>query len=104
MHDLMRENCRSVDSDYQSTLDDLDDKLDDVDAVLRSAQDSCGYRFTINRLTPLEASQRRLEASQRRLCKSYNRIAELGMPIDSALQMCKAQVDEKWCKQCLGLK
>jgi hypothetical protein len=103
-YDLMHDNCRSVDSDYQSALSDLEGKMEDVDTGVRSTQDSCGYHFTVNRLTSLEASQRRLEAAQQRFCTSYRRLAELGIPRDTALQMCKAQADEKWCKQCLGLR
>lgn len=111
IHDLMHDGCKSLDSDYQSALSDLEGKLDDVDKSLRSTQDSCGYRFTINRLTPLEAAQRRfeatqrrLEASQKRLCASYHGFLEMGVSRDVVLTMCKAQTDEKWCKQCLGLK
>jgi hypothetical protein len=102
--DLMHDNCRSADSDYQSALSGLEGKMDDVDTRLRSIQDSCDYPFTINRLTSMEAAQRRLEASQRRLCTSYHHLTELGLPRNAVLQMCRAQTDEKWCRQCLGLK
>jgi hypothetical protein len=104
MYDLMHDHCKGADSDYQSALSDLEGKMDNVDDSLRSTQDSCGYRFTINRLTSLEAAQRRLEASQQRLCNSYHHLVELGMPRDIALQVCKAQSDDKWCKLCLDLK
>jgi len=110
-HDLMGDGCRSKRSDYESALSDLESKMDDLDSRLRSVQSSCGYEFTINRISDaqasqrqLEASQRRLEASKRRFCASLNGLVSLGMPPDKALQMCKANADEQLCKACLGLK
>lgn len=104
MHDLMHDHCRSVAGDYESAVNDFEGKMDEVDSRLRSVQDSCDYQFTINKLTSLEASQRRLEASKKRLCASYHKLLDVGMPRETALQMCKAQTDEQWCRQCLGLK
>jgi hypothetical protein len=103
-YDLMHDNCRSAAGDYQSALNDLEGKMDDLDGRQRSVQDSCGYQFTINKLNSSEVAQRRLEAAQRRLCASYHKMFDLGMSRDTALQMCKSQTDEQWCKQCLGLK
>lgn len=102
--DLMADHCRSRADDYESALSDLGDKMDDLDSKLRSVQGSCDYQFTINRLSALEASQRRLDASKQRLCASYHKFLSLGMPLDSVLKMCKAQSDERWCVQCLGSK
>jgi hypothetical protein len=104
MHDLMHDHCRSVAGDYESALNDFERQMDDVDTRLRSVQDSCDYQFTINKLTASEAAQRRLEASKRRLCASYHKLLDVGMPRDTALQMCKAQTDEQWCRQCLAPK
>ncbi|HXM61789.1 MAG TPA: hypothetical protein VN950_13110 [Terriglobales bacterium] len=103
-YDLMHDRCKSLDDDYQSALSDLEGKMDEVDDSVRSVQDSCGYQFTINRLTPLETSQKRLEAAQRRLCTSYHNLIDLGIPRDTVLQMCKAHADEQSCRQCLGSK
>lgn len=100
-YDLMHDRCRSLASDYESALSDLEGKLDDVDSKLRSAQDSCDYQFTVNRLTAVEASQKRLEASQRRLCGSLRKLVESGLPRDAALAMCKPSVNEQWCGRCL---
>jgi hypothetical protein len=104
LRDLMQDHCRTAARDYQSALSDLEEKMDDVDGSVRSVQDSCDYQFTINKLTSIEASQRRLEASKRRLCASYHNLVDLGMPRDTALQMCKTQTDEHWCNQCLSSK
>ena len=104
VHDLLGDGCRSRRSDYQSALSDLESKMDDLDSRLDSVQSSCGYEFTINRMSALEASQPRLEASKRRLCASLKGLVSLGMPPDKALQMCKANADEQLCKACLGLK
>lgn len=102
--DLMGDHCRNQASDYQSALNDLEGKMDDVDSKLRSVQDSCDYQFTINSLSALEASQRRLDASKRRLCISYHKFLTMGMSAESVLKMCKAQTDERWCAQCLTSK
>lgn len=104
VHDLLGDACRSRRSDYQSALSDQESKMDDLDSRLHSVQSSCGYEFTINRMSAVEAAQRRLEASKRRLCTSLKGLISLGMPPDNALRMCKANADEQWCKACLGLK
>lgn len=102
--DLIADHCRSKADDYESGLNDLEDKMDDLDTKLRAVQSSCDYQFTINRLSALEASQQRLDTSKRRLCASYHKFLRLGMPLDSVLKMCKAQIDERWCLQCLSSK
>lgn len=102
--DLLGDGCRSRRSDYESALSDLETKMDDLDGRLPSVQSSCGYELTINRMSAVEASQRRLEASKRRFCTSLKGLVSLGMPPDKALQMCKASADEQLCKACLGLK
>ncbi len=105
VHDLMGDGCRSRRSDFASALSDLEGKMDDLDGRLRSVQSSCGYNFTLNRLSGVEAAQYRLEASKRRLCASLQGLVRSGIPPESALQMCKASsADEQWCKACLGLK
>jgi hypothetical protein len=96
-HDLRGDGCRSRRSDYQSALNDLENKMDDLDSRLHSVQNSCGYEFTINRMSSLEAAQRRL-------CASYKKLIRSGAPPDKLLQVCKANMDEQWCKACLGLK
>jgi hypothetical protein len=104
VHDVLGDGCRSRRSDYQSALSDLESKMDDLDARLRSVQSSCEYEFSINRMSPLEASQRHQQAAQRRLCVSFQGLLGLGMPPKSVLQMCEKNMDVQWCKACLGLK
>ncbi len=107
----LHEGCASQRSDYESALSDLESKMDDLDSRLRSVQTACGYQFTINRMSAVEASQRQLEASKRRLeaskhrlCTSIQKLVILGMTPDNALLMCKVNTDEQTCKACLGLK
>lgn len=97
LHDLLGDGCRSRRNEYQSAMSDLEDKMDDLDSRLRSLQSSCGYEFTINRMSSLEAAQHRL-------CSSYKRLIGSGAPADKVLQVCKANMNEQWCKLCLGLK
>jgi hypothetical protein len=104
LHDLSGNGCRSRRSDYQSAVSDLESKMDDLDSRLRSVQSSCGYEFSINRMSAVDASQRRLEAARRRLCGSLKELIGLGAPPYDVLQTCKANADEQWCKACLGLK
>jgi hypothetical protein len=107
----LHDGCSSQNADYESALGDLESKMDDLDSRLRSVQSSCEYEFTINRLSAvgasqrqLETSQHRLEASKHRLCTSIKEFLRLGMSPANALQMCKANTDEQWCKACLGMK
>jgi chromosome segregation ATPase len=107
----LHNGCRSQRSDYEVALSDLESKMDDLDSRLRSVQTSCGYEFSINRMSAgeasqrqLEASRRRLEDSRRRLCTSLRDLVGLGITPSNALQRCKASADEQWCKACLGLK
>jgi chromosome segregation ATPase len=104
LHDLLHSGCGSQRSDYESALSDLESNMDDLDSRLHSVQDSCGYQFTINRMSSLEAIQHRQEAAQRRLCTSLKRLTGLGVSLGRVLQMCTANSDERWCKACLGLK
>ncbi len=97
LHDLLGDGCRSRRSEYESALSDLESKMDDLDSRLHSVQSSCEYEFTLNRMSSLEAAQRRL-------CTSYKRFIASGMTPDNVLQMCKANMDGQWCKACLGLK
>jgi hypothetical protein len=66
LHDLLGDGCRSRRSVYQSALSDLESKMDDLDSRLDSVQSSCGYEFTLNRMSSLEAAQHRLCTSYRR--------------------------------------
>jgi hypothetical protein len=104
LHDLSGTGCRSHRSDYKSALSDLESKMDDLDSRLRSVQSSCGYEFSINRMSAVDASQRHLDAAKRRLCISLKELIALGAPPYSVLQTCKGNADEQWCKACLGLK
>jgi hypothetical protein len=98
LHDLLSDGSRSRRSDFQSAQSDLESKMDDLDSRLHSVQDSCAYEFTLNRMSSLEAAQRRL-------CTSYRRFIAFGLSPENVLQMCKANSsDEGWCKACLGLK
>jgi len=103
-HDLRGDGCRSRKSDYQSALNDLESKMDDLDSRLHSVQSSCGYEFSINKMSSSEAAGRRQEGAERRLCASYKGFIGLGMTPDNVLQMCKANMGVQWCKACLGLK
>lgn len=82
LHDLLGDGCRSRRGDFASALSDLESKMDDLDSRLRSVQSSCGYDFTLNRLSSLEASQYRLEASKRRLCTSLQALVRSGIPAE----------------------
>src|SRR5713101_4931568 len=104
IYDLMGDGCHGRRSDYQSALSDLESKMDDLDSRLQSVQSSCGYEFSVNRLSSLEAAQRHQQAAQRRLCVSFQGFLGLGMPPESVLQMCEKNMDVQWCKACLGLK
>jgi len=101
---VLRGGCRSQRSDYESALSDLESKMDDLDSRLQSVHTSCGYEFTINRMSAVEAAQRHVETAKRRLCTSLKQLVRLGMTPYNALQRCKASTDEQWCKACLGLK
>jgi hypothetical protein len=103
-HDSRGDGCRSKGSDYQSAMSDLESKMDDLDGRLRSVQSSCGYEFSINRMSSLEAAKSRQEAAQRRLCASYKGFIGLGLGTSNVLQMCKANMSEQWCNACLGSK
>src|SRR5437667_8049320 len=104
IYDLMRDGCHGRQSDYQSALSDLESKMDDLDSRLQSVQSSCGYEFSINRLSSLEAAERHQQAAQRRLCVSFQGFLGLGIPPNSVLQMYEKNMDVQWCKACLGLK
>jgi hypothetical protein len=73
----MTGQCRSVRSDYESARTELESKMEDLDSRLRSVQDSCGYEFTLNRMSSSEAAQQRMAAAQQRLCASYKRLVGL---------------------------
>jgi hypothetical protein len=101
-YDLMHDGCRSRKSDYQSALSDLESKMDDLDSRLRPVQDSCGYEFSINKMSSIEAAQRRQAAAQRRLCVSYRGFLDLGLTPENVFQMCRTNMDAQWCKACLS--
>lgn len=97
IYDVFHDGCRNRRSDYESAIGDLQSSLDDVDTALHSVQSSCGYDFTLGKMTSVEAAQRSL-------CRSYRRLAALGVGANNAVQQCKPQMGEEWCKACLGLK
>jgi hypothetical protein len=97
VYDLFHDGCRNRRSDYESALGDLESKMDDLDTRLHSVQSSCGYEFTLNKLSGPGAAQRSL-------CKSYRRFAGLGINAENVMLTCKPNMGEQWCKACLGLK
>jgi hypothetical protein len=101
-YDLMGDGCQSRRSDYSSAVSDYDSKMDDFDSRLRDVQSSCGYDFTINRMSPLEASKQRMDSANQRLCASYRNFMPLLTP-ENVVKLCKAQMQEEWCKSCLGM-
>jgi hypothetical protein len=102
--DFMADGCKSRRSDYQSAISDYESKMDDLDSRLRDVQSSCGYDFTINRMSSLEASNHRLNAARQRLCKSFKDFVPI-VGTDGALKLCSAQMsqEQEWCKSCLGI-
>ena len=103
-HDLRGDGCRSKGGDYQSALSDLESKMDDLDGRLRTVQNSCGYEFSINRMSSLEAAKRRQVVAEGRLCASYKALIGSGAGAGNVLQVCKSNMGEAWCNVCLGLK
>ena len=101
-YDLMHDNCRSLLADYESATSDAENALDDLDTRLRSVQDTCGFEFTLNKLSASEAAQKRLDSANRRLCTSYKRFIPT-LSAANVLAMCKQSQSEEWCKACLGL-
>jgi hypothetical protein len=101
-YDLSGDGCQSRRSDYRSAISDYQSKMDDLDVRLRDVQSSCGYDFTINRMSSLEASKQHLDTENRRLCESYKALMPTLMP-ENVLQMCKPQQGEDWCQACLGM-
>jgi hypothetical protein len=101
-YDRRGDGCRSHRSDYESAVDDLRSKMEDLDRRLRDVQSSCGFEFTINRMSPLKASKQHLDAANQRLCASYRSFMSSGLTSQDVLKMCTSQKDEEWCKSCLG--
>jgi hypothetical protein len=101
-YDLLGDGCRSRRSDYQSAVSDYESKIDDLDSRLRDVQSSCGYEFTINRMSSMDASKQRLDGAKQRLCTSYKNFLPTLSP-QNVLQLCKAQMGDDWCKSCLGI-
>ena len=101
-YDLLRDDCRSLKSDYESAVGEVENTMEELDSRLRDVQSSCDYNFTINRMTSAEAAQHHLSAAQQRLCSSYKHLVPLATS-QNVLQMCKAQQGEQWCKACLGI-
>lgn len=101
-YDHRGDGCRSLRSDYESAIGDLQSKMGDLDSRLRDVQSSCGYEFTINRMSAMEASKQHLDAANQRLCTSYRSFMSIGLTAQDVLRMCTSQKDEEWCKSCLG--
>lgn len=97
VYDLLGDGCQSYRTDYKTALGELESAMDDLDTPVHSAQDSCGYEFTVNRMTSLEAAKQRL-------CASYLRFRNSGMAPTAVLQMCNTHMSDDWCKACIGLK
>lgn len=97
VYDLLQDGCKSKKDDYESALDDFRDKMDDLDTQVQSIQSSCGYEFTVNRMSASEAAQERL-------CSSYRKFLMLGMTPATVLQQCKQHMNEPWCQSCLGIR
>lgn len=100
-YDLMGDGCRSLRADYDSAASDAESALDDLDNRLHSVQDACGFEFTLNKLSPAEAAQKRLDSANRRLCASYQNFLP-SLSVGNVLDMCKRNRPEDWCKACLG--
>jgi hypothetical protein len=101
-YDLLGDHCHSLRSDYQSAVNDYQNKMDDLDSRLRDVQSSCGYEFTINRMSAMDASKQRLDGAKQRLCTSYKNFLPTLSP-QNVFQLCKAQMGDDWCKSCLGI-
>jgi hypothetical protein len=103
-HNLLGNGCSGLRSDYESAVTNYESNMDDLDSRLRDVQSSCGYEFTINRMSPLEASNQRLNAARRRLCTSFKAFVPT-VGLDGALKLCKAQMngEDVWCKSCLSV-
>jgi hypothetical protein len=95
IHDLFHDGCRAKRSEYQSSLSDLESTMDDMDSRLQSVQSSCGYGFTLNKVSAVDAAERRL-------CSSYKRLSAMGLTQDNVLKMCGANMSQEWCKACIG--
>jgi hypothetical protein len=101
-YDVRRDGCRSQKSDVESAANALQSEMDDVDSRVRDVQDSCGYDFTINRMSPLQASENHVRSAEMRLCRSYrNLAAQLGAA--NILKLCEQRSDHAWCATCLGV-
>jgi hypothetical protein len=60
IHDHRGDSCRTLRSDYDSAVDNLEGQMDDLDSKIDDVQISCHYPFSVNRLSPIQASERRL--------------------------------------------
>jgi chromosome segregation ATPase len=110
IYDLMRDGCRSkrsdyesVSKDYESAVEDFESKMEDLDGRLDSVQSECSYEFRLNRMSALEASNQRRDAAGRRLCTSYKHFMPMLTP-QNVLELCKKDMNEQWCKTCLGIQ
>lgn len=100
-YDSRKDGCRGLRSDSESDAGTLESKMDDFDGHVREIQDSCGYAFTINKLSSMEASERKLADANQRLCASYRSLAPL-VGAANVANTCKQAKDEQWCNSCLG--
>ncbi len=98
------QRCISQRLDYASSIEDLESKMDDLDSRIQSTQTECGYEFSVNKLSSIEAAQKHLDASKRRFCQSVRRLLRLGLAPADALRMCRANANEDTCKSCMGVK
>src|SRR5262249_15539548 len=72
IYDVLQNNCQRRRSDYASALSSLQDEMDTLDGRLHSVQSSCGYEFTINRMSSIQAAEMRL-------CSSYKKFVNMGI-------------------------
>ena len=59
-YDHRGDSYRTLRSDYDSAVDNLEGQMDDLDSKIDDVQISCHYPFSVNRLSPIQASERRL--------------------------------------------
>lgn len=101
VHDVARNGCQEAASDYESAIGDLQSKMENLDNELRAVQGACGYQFTINKMSSVEAAEVHAQAAQRRLCTSFLNLGRLG-EVEAVRAMCVQSQGDSWCKACLG--
>ena len=94
--DLMRDRCRSVTSDYESEVSNLQSELDTTDRRVRDVSSSCGIDLGSARgALPTRRS------TGNRQCDLY-RSYRGRLPVDTLMQTCAKSLSEAECKKCLA--